>query len=80
MNKSITFPYNDAFITICRKLDALDIMRKHTEILDWFEAHLVNGEDYQFSDPSKHAGNIVGEYIWFKREEDLVAFRLACGI
>jgi len=51
-------------------------MRKHTEILDWFDTHLVNGEDYQFSD----AGNIVGEYIWFRREEDLVAFRLVCGM
>jgi hypothetical protein len=76
---NVTFPYNNAFIAILRQNPMQDMSQLHLRCLRWLIEHLQEGRDFEW-DESKNKTCIVNEYLWFDKEEDLLAFRLACGI
>lgn len=81
MARNVTFPYNNAFIAVIRNNKHTDMGQLHLRCVVWLEAHLQKGRDFEWEDVgSRNKTCIVNEYIWFDKEEDLLAFRLACGI
>jgi hypothetical protein len=88
MSWNYSFPYNTHIKRCYRKqtnlmnaIDALEhgtrvITELHQRCIIWLADNLCREKDYDFS----NIDNIAIEYIYFDKEADLLAFRLACGI
>lgn len=74
---NISFPYNNAFIAVIRNNKHMDMSKLHLASLRWLDC-LQQGRDYEWGMKEKTC--IVCEYLYFDKEEDLLAFRLAVGI
>jgi len=76
---NIKFPYNNAFIAVVRSRGKYaDMSQIHLKCLIWLDENLEVDDDYKWG--SKEKTCIVNEFLYFKKEEDLLAFRLACGV
>jgi len=51
----------------------------HMRVLSWLDDNLQEGRDYAWSS-SKSSQSIVLDYLFFSKEEDLLAFKIACGL
>lgn len=76
---NVSFPYNNAFIAVVRQHKSMDMGHLHLRCIRWLGENLQKGRDFDW-DENRNKTCIVNEYIWFDKEEDLLAFRLACGI
>jgi hypothetical protein len=77
---NISFPYNNAFIAVIRNNKHMDMSKLHLASLQWLDC-LQQGRDYEWGAMRDRAKTcIVNEYLYFDKEEDLLAFRLAVGI
>ena len=77
---NVTFPYNNAFIAVLRQNPKQDMSQLHLRCIRWLGEHLQKGRDFEWDDSKRNKSCIVFEYIWFDKEEDLLAFRISCGI
>jgi len=86
-----TFPYNSSLARIYSKqmplIQAINnnqesplkvIVDAHVRCIQWLGDNLVEGRDFEFSENG--LGTIVIEFIYFDKEEDVLAFKLACGL
>lgn len=85
---SIYFEYNKHVVDYMRRHPEQDnaLHRIHLLSLKWLYDNLQNGRDFVFSGTSPIGARqgksvlVVQELVWFDREEDLLAFRLATGL
>lgn len=81
----MNFEYNKHVVQFLVRNGSEHLQRIHLTCLKWLVDNLQSGRDYNFTGAGAGARNsksilVVQEYIWFNKEEDLVAFRLATGL
>jgi len=86
MNRNYCFEYNIAYVTANPTSIELSekYFSKHLTVLTWLEGNLESHIDYEWvwTAPSRELSRtqVAAWYLYFAREEDLLAFRLACGL
>lgn len=82
-NKSLTQLYSKQIpllLAINRSESPIQVLvDKHVRCIQWLGDNLAEGRDFEFSE-QRGSSMVTVEYIYFDKEEDLLAFRLACGL
>lgn len=79
MTWNYTLDYDDRvlkYLKAHRLVMVDDLTEFHLHVLSWLDDNLQDGKDYKWSNTrpawSKH--------LYFDKEEDLLAFKIACGL
>lgn len=87
MDHKYVFKFNEAILGYSRSLSGQQykpLMKKINDSLIWLDSNLEHNADYRFAGRMPggfYEGlHLVWEFIIFKYEEDLIAFKLVTGL